>query len=136
MKNKNVLIKAVVLLTTIFFVGCDYDFNPIAFFKSQNVKIASGVSFDTKEFFAIDPVTQKPIPHCKHSSRKECNVVLDESNGEIQAAIKLSEKPIKGYVIKDGRRVEAEYVVIVKALYKGSECEADTSSGYLIVICN
>jgi hypothetical protein len=133
---------------------------PILSLFKQNAVLASAVNFDTKKLIVLDPNTGKGIAPCKkkvendkfanHSSQTkptgesdmkniiqncETNPVIDNPNSLLNAALKSSQEPIQGEIEKNGKIIPAQFVVTVKALYKGSNCETDFSGGNQVEHC-
>jgi hypothetical protein len=156
MKYKKLILLAF-LPTLGLMEGCNPN-EPFAPFTKTDVRIVSGISYETKKLIAVDPDTGKLLNSCgpletidllkesydlpQQLSKKPiptgCNVkfvINQNTNPLLDSALKASLTPISGQVVKDGKLVDAKYVVVVKALYPGSHCEADSSSGVLIANC-
>jgi hypothetical protein len=151
--NKKMITKTAIFL---FFggyliTGCEKNSNGLDKFVEENVVLASGVNFETKRLIALDPISEKEVKPCdltgiseknyqssQDNKQTQCNIKLgigEDPNSPLNAALKTSLKPIPGKIEREGKVIDAEYVIVVKALYKGSLCETDTSGGIQIENC-
>jgi hypothetical protein len=139
--------------------GCDKSSKPLDIFVNEDVVLVSGVNFETKQLVVINSRNGNRVQLCspvetnnKNSKENQktissqdtndhylqCNtkfVINDDSQSLLNAAIQSSQKPIQGKIEKGGKLIDATYVVVVKALFEGSNCETDTSGGIQFETC-
>lgn len=143
------------LLSSVFLFGCS-SHAPIQKMVDKKVALAAGVDFDTAKVVALDPETGEEIHACIQQSEPatdvkstastaegseaptKCEVELlnDEKNPALRAALELSKKPIQGEIKKDGQVKPARFVVTVTTLYHGSHCNVVYSGGDQIENCS
>lgn len=128
--------------------GCNKDSSaPIFKFIEQNAVTATGVNFFSKKLTVLNPDTGKEVLPCdnKEISKIDSNktngkcitkFVDSDINSDLASVLKLSQGPIEGQIEKDGKMVTAHYIVTVKALYEGSNCETVFSGGQQIELCS
>jgi hypothetical protein len=148
MKKKLILKIVITLFVSLFLISC----SKVHSLTERNALLASGVSFDPKgldssKIVVISSVDGKKIQSCekiniieknnisderlKTSNQSSTKIPLDQQcNNEIVAndpdllnALRIKNS-LDGFVIKDGVRVPAKFVVTVTAVYKGSHCNS------------
>jgi hypothetical protein len=135
--KKKIINHVMLLLCAFFLTGCFDRKNakPIIPFIQQASVLAVGANFETGKAVVLNPVTGKEIQACdkpgsgKTLSQKCKTELVPDNDEQLQNAIAASQRIIKGTIIKDGKPVEARYVISVQALYKGSNCATYFSAG-------
>ena len=91
----------------------------------EHAVVATGINFETNKAIVLNSITGEEIIPCNKTRGLErsnkCKTKIITANDNLQAALNIKE-PIKGYIMKGDKKVEAEYIVSITAHYKGSHC--------------
>lgn len=152
MKKKLILKIVMPLFMSTFLISCT---DKAAQLSSHNVGLASGVGFnklitlENNKFVVINPFKGKRLQPCGdtiiaeknysttkslYQSNPNCNNIIVEPSEDLTNALTLK-KPIKGFILKDGKKQEAVFYVSVTALYLGSHCTSLFLAGAAYTNC-
>jgi hypothetical protein len=127
----------------------------------EEAALASGVNYETGKIVVVDPETGQIVKPCipKAISRtgalsnttikqnqesseiingQECAIEIlgTEENASVLSALEMSKNIIRGQILKDGKPVEARFVISITTLYEGSKCNGLYSGGAQYQNCN
>jgi hypothetical protein len=91
----------------------------------EHAVVATGINFETSKAVVINSITGEEINACNKTRgverSKKCKTKIIAANDNLKAALNIK-GPIKGYIMKGDKKVEAKYIVTITAHYKGSHC--------------
>jgi len=110
---------------------------PIAGLVHQQTLLATGLSFSKKKQIVVNTITGKTVDECSISGNKGCKDRVFKPSKELQYALDLAKKTIKGKILKEGDIIptKADVSVAVTFIYKGSHCTTYYANKKKYVFC-
>lgn len=126
--------------------------NPVPVIKMIDEKAIAtvGVNYDEGNLIVLESLTGSAVKSCGKveiienydgkdnragvPGSSECIKVINP-NDALKSALNV-DSTINGEILKNGKRIPARFVVIVQALYEGSDCTTTTGNGTGSESCN
>lgn len=107
----------------------------------KDVVLVTGRDFKTGQPIVANPLTGDEVPPCniqsdiQTSNSTGCQTAVIDAPSEIASAIRASNQIFQGTINKNGKTIEARFVVTVTALYEGSSCVTEITAGKQYEYC-
>ncbi len=137
--SKEITIKQEELITNLAKISI-----PVPKLIEGNALSTTGVNFLNQDLIVLDSLTGEPVDSCGvigilengqiPSKGQGCDIEVINPSEELKNALKIT-STLDGHILKNEQKIPAKFVVIVKALYEGSECETTCLNGVCKKVC-